>query len=82
MENTDSISIDFDRWYGRAFKITDNSGDPNLLGFSIVTPYNGDAWNWRERSEFKEIVKQRINDYGWLSDYKYQQIMRTVNGEH
>jgi GNAT superfamily N-acetyltransferase len=72
--------LDFDSLYGKAFKITDHSGNPNTPGFSIVTPLNGDSWNWRERPEFKAIVKRKLNQPGWLGDHKYQQIIDYMAG--
>jgi len=72
--------LDFDSLYGKAFKITDHSGNPNTPGFSIVTPLNGASWNWRERPEFKAIVKRKLNDPGWLGDHKYQQIVDFMAG--
>ena len=72
--------LDFDSLYGKAFKITDNNGNPNNSGFSIVTPLNGTSWNWKERPEFKNIVKQKLNDPGFLEDHKYQQIIDAIAG--
>ena len=72
--------LDFDSLYGKAFKITDNNGNPNNPGFSIVTPLNGASWNWSERPEFKKIVKQKLNDPGFLGDHKYQQIVDAIAG--
>jgi predicted chitinase len=73
------IHLDFDKLYGKAFKVVDNSGDPNLPGFSIVTPSNGSVWNdWKERPEFKKIVKQKLNDPNFLGDHKYQQIINAM----
>jgi len=72
--------LDFDSLYGKVFKITDNNGNPSNSGFSIVTPLNGASWNWKERPEFKNIVKQKLNDPGFLEDHKYQQIIDTIAG--
>ena len=72
--------LDFDSLYSKAFKITDNNGNPNNPGFSIVTPLNGASWNWKERPEFKNIVKQKLNDPGFLGDHKYQQIVDFMAG--
>ena len=72
--------LDFDSLYGKAFKITDNNGNPNNPGFSIVTPLNCASWNWSERPEFKKIVKQKLNDPGFLGDHKYQQIVDAIAG--
>ena len=72
--------LDFDEIYGRYLKVTDNDGDPNKKGFSLVTPLNGASWNWRERPEFKELVKRQLNQPGWLGDYKYQQIIDAMAG--
>jgi GNAT superfamily N-acetyltransferase/predicted transcriptional regulator len=79
-EGTNRQSLDFDSLYGKAFKITDNNGDPKNPGFSIVTPLNGSSWHWKERPEFKEIVKQKLNDPGFLGDHKYQQIIDAISG--
>ena len=73
--------LDFDSLYGKVFKITDNNGNPNTPGFSIVTPLNGASWNWQERPEFKKIVKQKLNDPGFLGDHKYQQIVDAMAGK-
>ena len=72
--------LNFDEIYGKYLKVTDNDGDPNKEGFSLVTPLNGASWNWRERPEFKEKVKRRLNQPGWLGDYKYQQIIDAMAG--
>ena len=72
--------LDFDSLYGKVFKITNNAGNPNNPGFSIVTPLNKDSWNWAERPEFKDIVKQRLNDPTFLGDHKYQQIIDAMTG--
>ena len=72
--------LNFDEIYGRYLKVTDNDGDPNKEGFSLVTPLNGASWNWTERPEFKEKVKRRLNQPGWLGDYKYQQIIDAMAG--
>jgi predicted nucleotidyltransferase len=79
-EGTNRQPLDFDSLYGQAFKITDNNGDPKKPGFSIVTPLNGAAWHWRERPEFKAIVKQKLNDPGFIGDHKYQQIVDAMSG--
>jgi GNAT superfamily N-acetyltransferase len=78
--NTQRQQLDFDEIYGKYLKVTDNSGDPNKPGFSLVTPLNGDSWNWRERPEFKALVKQKLNDPGFLGDHKYQQIIDSMSG--
>ena len=72
--------LNFDEIYGRYLKVTDNDGDPNKEGFSLVTPLNGASWNWRERPEFKELVKRQLNQPGWLGDHKYQQIIDSMAG--
>ena len=73
--------LNFDEIYGKYLKVTDNAGDPNKEGFSLVTPLNGDSWNWRERPEFKDIVKRKLNQPGWLGDHKYQQIIDSMSGK-
>jgi GNAT superfamily N-acetyltransferase len=79
--NTQRQQLDFDEIYGKYLKVTDNSGDPGKPGFSLVTPLNGDSWNWRERPEFKALVKQKLNDPGFLGDHKYQQIIDSMLGK-
>ena len=73
--------LNFDEIYGKHLKVTDNNGDPSKPGFSLVTPLNGDSWNWRERPEFKDLVKQKLNDPGFLGDHKYQQIIDAMSGK-
>ena len=72
--------LNFDEIYGKYLKVTDNNGDPGKPGFSLVTPLNGDSWNWRERPEFKALVKKKLNQPGWLGDHKYQQIVDAMAG--
>jgi len=79
-EDVSRQNLDFDSLYGKVFKIVDNSGNPDNPGFSIVTPLNGESWNWHERPEFKNIVKQRLNDPAFLGDHKYQQIIDALSG--
>lgn len=74
-------ALNFDEIYGKHLKVTDNNGDPSKPGFSLVTPLNGDSWNWRERPEFKDLVKQKLNDPGFLGDHKYQQIIDAMSGK-
>ena len=76
-EINDRITLDFDKLYGKAFKITAPEGDTTRHGFSIISRIaNGSVWNeWQERPQFKSIVKQRLNDPDFLADYKYQQII-------
>jgi hypothetical protein len=84
--------IDFDTWHGKAFRIvttpsghaTDDKGnilpdDPNR--WSIVTPENGEAWNW------KTAPKKHINQARKAWDeiqvdpeakYKMDQIRRSM----
>jgi hypothetical protein len=73
--------LNFDEIYGKYLKVTDNNGDPGKPGFSLVTPLNGESWNWRERPEFKDLVKQKLNDPGFLGDHKYQQIIDAMSGK-
>jgi len=72
--------LNFDEIYGKYLKVTDNNGDPGKPGFSLVTPLNGDSWNWRERPEFISVVKKKLNQPGWLGDHKYQQIVDAMAG--
>jgi hypothetical protein len=46
-----------------------------------VTPLNGASWNWRERPEFIPIVKKKLNEPGFLGDYKYRQIIDAIAGK-
>ena len=73
--------LNFDEIYGKYLKVTVNDGDPNKKGFSLVTPLNGESWNWRERPEKKALVKRLLNQPGWLGDYKYQQIIDAMAGK-
>ena len=70
--------LNFDEIYGKYLKVTDNNGDPNKEGFSLVTPLNGDSWNWRERPEFIPLVKKKLNQPGFLRPYKYKQIIDSM----
>ena len=72
--------LDFDKIYGKYLKVTDNNGNPDNPGFSIVTPLNGASWHWHERPEFKQLVKQKLNDPEFLGDHKYQQIIDAMAG--
>ncbi len=73
--------LNFDEIYGKYLKVTDNNGDPNQPGFSLVTPLNGASWNWRERPEFIPLVKKKLNQPGWLGNHKYQQIIDAMAGK-
>ena len=73
--------LNFDEIYGKYLKVTVNDGDPNKKGFSLVTPLNGESWNWRERPEKKALVKRKLNEPGWLGDYKYRQIIDAMAGK-
>jgi hypothetical protein len=76
-QSGERMPLDFDKLYGKAFKVTDPEGDPSRPGFSIISRItNGSVWDdWQERPKFKAIVRQRLNDSGFLADYKYQQIV-------
>ena len=70
------IHLNFDEIYGKHIKVTDADGDPTREGFfSIVTPLNGKSWEWRERPEYKEFVKEHLNEPGFLMEHKYNQIL-------
>jgi hypothetical protein len=72
--------LDFDLLYGKAFKVTDPEGNPNREGFSIVTPSNGGVFNeWKERPQFKEIVRKKLNEPDFLGDHKYKQIIESAS---
>lgn len=70
--------LDFDALYDKAFRITYNSGDKTKEGWSIVTPLNGEAWNWLRPSEddptFKEVKENIKKNFGELPIHKYNQI--------
>jgi uncharacterized membrane protein len=84
--------IDFDTWHGNAFRIAktpsgaakDDEGnvlpdDPTR--WSIVTPENGEAWNWESGSK-KHIAEAKSQWDQLQSDpeakYKFDQIRRAV----
>ena len=85
--------IPFDEWHGKAFKIVKTpsgkaldrgSGrvlpdDPNRV--SIVTPENGDAWNWPEAAP-EHIQKMKLQwkqfNNSKVSRYKKNQILRSI----
>ena len=74
-----AIKLDYDMLIGKAFRITDPEGNPKRSGFSIVTPMNGTAWTtWNDRPEFSKIVRQKLNDPGFLADHKYYQIVQSA----
>lgn len=84
--------IDFDTWHGKAFRIvttpsghaTDDEGnvlsdDPNR--WSIVTPENGDAWNWATAP--KKHINQARKLWSEIqadpeAKYKMDQIRRSM----
>jgi len=71
--------LDFDTLYGKAFKVTDPEGDPSREGFSVVTLVNGDVFNqWKERPQYRELVRKRLNEPDFLADYKYDQIVESA----
>jgi hypothetical protein len=68
------MMIDWDQHYGTAFKLVHTPDNDTV---SIVTPENGDAWNWTEvspelRAHWKSnwAIIQRT-----LYPYKRQQII-------
>jgi hypothetical protein len=84
--------LSFDRWNGKAFRIAQTpsgaarsqtgevlSDDPDR--WSIVTPENGEAFNWpAARDDLQVLAKQRwnkIQDDGG-SQYKMDQIRRSI----
>lgn len=82
--------IDFDKWHGKAFRIAVTpSGRSSTKGgetindemgrLSIVTPENGDAWDWPSASP-EQIDTMRRNWGNIQSDkggkYKMDQIRR------
>ena len=72
--------LDFDKHYGKTFRITDSEGDPNREGFSLITPENGGAWSgknaWKDRPEYENVVRDNFNKPGWLG-HKHGQITRS-----
>ena len=84
-------SIDFDKWHGKAFKIvttppgksaashTDSTPIADEPGrVSIVTPENGDAWNWPDApQETIDNFRSNWSDIqGGIGGYKMDQIRR------
>ena len=91
MLNPDQF-IDFDKWHGKAFKIAvtpsgksstkDGKVIPDEAGrMSIVTPENGDAWNWPSASD-EQVSTMRTNWDAIQQDaggqYKMDQIRRSM----
>lgn len=83
--------IDFDQWHGKAFKIvstpegkavkshTDGTPIANEPGqVSIVTPENGDAWNWPDApaETVNNFKKNWGSIQGGIAGYKMDQIRR------
>jgi hypothetical protein len=75
--NTPRVHLDFDKLYGKAFKVTDTEGDPERDGFSIITPFaNRGVWSaWKEKPQFKAIVRKNLNNPKFLADHKYEQVV-------
>lgn len=75
--NTPRVPLDFDALYGKAFKVTDTEGDPKRDGFSIITPFaNRGVWSaWKEKPQFKAIVRKNLNNPRFLADHKYVQVV-------
>lgn len=92
----DNTNIDFDKWHGKAFKVvttppgksvasgTDGTPIADEPGrVSIVTPENGDAWNWPDApaetvSNFKQNWGQVQKDMSGPYGYKMDQIRRSM----
>jgi hypothetical protein len=85
--------IDFDAWHGKAFRIARTpsgaakDAEGNVLPddsnrWSIVTPENGDAWNWKSGSK-KHIAEAKVQWDKLQSDpdakYKFDQIRRGMD---
>lgn len=75
--STPRVPLDFDKLYGKAFKVTDAEGDSSRDGFSIITPFaNKGVWSvWKEKPQFKSIVKKNLNNKDFLGDHKYEQVI-------
>lgn len=85
--------IPFDKYLGKAFKVatppadkvTDMRGRPLVATpdtYSIVTPENGDAWNWPEaRPEHIQHAKLQWKQFNnsKMSRYKKNQILRSIS---
>ena len=86
--------IQFGKWHGKAFRIVQtpsgrasDSKTGEILPdsptrWSIVTPENGDAWNWPKAS--KQAIKTARRNWGRIqkdpgSKYKMDQIRRSMN---
>lgn len=74
--NIKRVKLDFDKLYGKAFKITEPSGVKGN-GASVVTPFNTNAWtDWPEKQSMIQVMKNNdmLNDPESLDDEKYMQI--------
>ena len=80
----DLHQLDYDKNYGRSFRWTYTPKD-QAGTFSLVTPYNGDAWkNWEPVSqEHSEMLRDKWHEHknaGTLVDFvaphKARQIQR------
>lgn len=78
--------LDFDKHFGKTFRITEPEGDSKRSGFSIVTPENGNAWSgpnaWKDRhkegdTDYVDIARKNFNQPGWLG-HKHGQITRSA----
>lgn len=74
--------LDFQKLNHKAVKITYPSGDFLGEGFSVVTPWNGEAWNWPIKSSAEKYVMEtdllnstQDNGLPVLDDCKYLQIV-------
>lgn len=74
--------LDFDKLYNKVFRITYNSGNKNQEGWSIVTPLNGEAWNWDRPKEddptFQQAKANIKANFNSLENHKYNQIYDTA----
>lgn len=73
--------LDFRKLNRKAVKITHPSGNLEEEGFSVVTPWNGDSWNWPIKPSAeklvmdKDILNSEYNGLPVLDDCKYLQII-------
>lgn len=84
--------VPFDRELGKSFRIAKTPDDaalgangkklpPSKNRFSVVTPENGEAWNWPDAPP-KHIQNAKLNWRQFLRDpnsrYKVDQIIRSM----
>lgn len=87
----DNTAIDFDKWHGKAFKIVTTPPGKSVVSntdatpiadapgrVSIVTPENGDSWNWpaAPQETVNNFRSNWGNIQGGIGGYKMDQIRR------